>query len=122
MYLSLVEGMSFLTIRHGNIFPKKHPTTVEAVATLFMLGLFVLAIWAVARRRKAWVRWPLLAILVATVANELPTLVVSYRIDPPAAISDTVNYSMVAVALGCVFTPGARAWFRHRPIDPAVFD
>jgi di/tricarboxylate transporter len=88
-----------------------------------VVGLYVLVVWLVARRRQNWLRWVLLILLVVGVPFSLKGIYEGYRASPLIAITTTIQDLMQGLALYFVFTRDARPWFRKsREIDPKVFD
>jgi len=86
-------------------------------------GLYVLAIWSIARRRIGWVRWLFVGILILGLPRFVRMTNFYYYTDPIAAFEYVLHYLATAGAMLLVFTTEARAWFRNKPaIDPAVFD
>jgi hypothetical protein len=91
------------------------------VSAVLAFRWYVVAIWAVARRRKNWVRWLLLIMFV----SGLPWFfmdVSRYQTDPVVAAVRAVQATLNGLALCFVFSRDARPWFRKpEEIDPEVF-
>jgi len=126
MYLDLVGGFAFGTVHNHarrDALIAQHGLFFYALVLIVVCGLYVLAIWSIARRRKSWVRWVFVVTLIIGLPKAVPDMIQNYQTDPAAHIAEAVDYLILCLALCLVFTTEARAWFRGKPaINPAVFD
>jgi|SRR5215813_2504007 len=123
MYLSVISGTAFGAVHDSGPYLVKHSVASYAIILVILVGLYALAIWSIARRRKGWVRWLLVALFVFGLPKSVQHYTLVYRTDLAASIAYAINYLMMGLALYFTFTAEARDWFRKRQqIDPAVFD
>jgi hypothetical protein len=89
---------------------------------VFAFAVMVLLIWLVARRRKNWARWLMLAMFLAGTPSAVRITVQTFQIIPISAILYCVQWALEIVAFWLIFTGNAREWFRPSesiPPNPA---
>ena len=95
---------------------------VSYVYLTIFIALFVWMIWAIARRRKNWLRWTWAIFLIFGVFS-VPGYVRSFSTYPVYA---AIGFLWLATQLGgtaLLFTGDAVPWFRKGSVvDPATFD
>lgn len=91
---------------------------VAAVVALTLV-VTVALIFLISRRRSRIAKWALTALFALGLAAYLPLL--QDGIDSAATLVEVLLAIVQAVALGCLFTPSARAWFdAARDGTPAI--
>lgn len=95
------------TTRHLKISPVGFLLTLIAVFVLQMLW-----IWLVARKRQNWARWTSVVFLLIGIPQMIWGFDERYRIDHIAAIAFYSIDLLFFVAVGLLFLPDARIWFR----------
>ena len=80
----------------------------------FVLGLFCLLIWLIARRRKNWARWILLILWLAAAYPEIKDLVASTNPHHIVTILPVVRDLLQLAAVSLLFSPSSNSWFRPR--------
>jgi hypothetical protein len=125
MYLGVIIGIAGLllhpTAPTKRILAEDGVVGLVASSTL-AVGLYALAIWSIARRRKNWVRWGLLIALVLSLPWVVKHLVLDYQGDPVTVIKDAAQLLIHGLAFCFVFSADARPWFQKpKSIDPDIF-
>ena len=122
MYLSLIIGIAFGLVHLRQRFIAEHGVIAYVVGTAIVVGLYTLGIWSAARRRKNFVRWLLLALLILGLLMTLKNIVADYRTDPALVVEQAIQTLIQGLALCFVFSREARPWFQKQPaIDPDIF-
>ena len=122
MYLALIVGFvfNFLYMREG--FIAKHGVIGYVVDTAIAVGLYILAVWLVARRRKSFAKWLLLVWLGLGVLSTLAGIAMGTPAETATAVVHAIQGVTQALALWFVFSKEARPWFQKQPaIDPDIF-
>ena len=113
MYVGVLLSLAdiYVTSRHEQItFPSAEGWVAVGTGAI-LTALYVGLIWLVARRRKGWVRYVLVALLVLTVAAVLMSLSNDIRQQPVGFAVNVLDCLAEGVALYLVFTGNARPWF-----------
>ena len=76
-------------------------------------GLFVLVIWAIARRRKNWLRWTWVVLFVTSLPFDLPSTLRELHSHPVFVVISLTTYVLKATAFFLIFTGDAVPWYRN---------
>jgi hypothetical protein len=95
--------------RYFNEHPVGYP-----IGICFGLGLAVLVIWLIARRRKNWVRWTYAILTLASLPFAVLDVKVRFSANVAAAITYYAGYVILLVAVSLLFTREARDWFKPK--------
>lgn len=82
-----------------------------AGVALATLGIILLLIWLIARKRKNWARWVFAAMFVLGLWPTLQNLSVLLSANPPVALLSVAQIVIQMAALFFVFTGDAPPWF-----------
>jgi hypothetical protein len=86
-----------------------------------VIGLYILAIWSIARWRKNWVRWLAVIYFVISLPFTLRDAFINYRASPEGSIAVVIEDVLQGLAFCFVFSGDAQPWFREdNKIDPGV--
>lgn len=104
------------TIGTWNDVPIPFATWIAVVATVIVLGLNLLLVLLVSRRRSRIAKWILVILFILAV----PMTIWSWIEDPQLGwpLMDAVLLVMQGWGLALLFTPSARAWLKERPGGP----
>ena len=116
MYLSLGIGVLQGALEWSRI--GSHPARVTfALSETFNLVVFGLLIWLIARRRKGWVCWLMIAMFILGLPFSIPALWRSLQ-RPITGILSCSAWSAQIVALYLVLTGNSREWFIYKFVSP----
>lgn len=85
------------------------------IAAAVAYGMIALMIWAIARRRKNWLRWTWLVLFVVALPYNVPLWWPELRSHPVNGGLYFATLIVQAVAFYVIFTGDAAGWFRRAP-------
>jgi hypothetical protein len=84
------------------------------------LGLAVLFIWLIARKRKNWARWTYAILTVTSLPFSVLDVSARFDANAAAAMAYSAGYLILLVAVLLLFTREARNWFSSKSGASAV--
>jgi predicted membrane channel-forming protein YqfA (hemolysin III family) len=119
MYLSLGIGI-IVSVLEFSYFQSQANVGFILFIQAFVLALFVLFIWLIARRRANWARWTFLVIFLLGLIPYVPNAIELLQRNPVSGGLNLVQLVLQAVALYLVFTGNAANWFKKSPQPTAA--
>ena len=119
MYLSLGIGI-IVSVLQFSYFQSQANVGFILFIQAFVLALFVLFIWLIARRRANWARWTFLVIFLLGLIPYVPNAIELLQRNPVSGGLNLVQLVLQAVALYLVFTGNAVDWFKKSPQSTAA--
>lgn len=116
LFLGSMALTMIYTVATWNDTPIPFATWIAVVAVILSLGLNLLLILLVSRRRSRIAKW----ILVVFYVLSAPMIVWAWITDPGAGwpLMDAVLLVMQVGGLALLFTPSARAWLKEKEGGP----
>ncbi len=111
MYVAVAIGVAVAALDFGRVSAQVGSTVGTLVAQAFAIGLLVLFIWLVARRRQNWARWVFLVFFVIGLVFYVPALLDMFRASTLIGLLSAVQMVIQLVALYLIFTGNSREWF-----------
>ena len=81
------------------------------IVQLAVFAILILLIWLIARRRKNWARWVLLALFVFGLPGAWTNISSTFPAHAVVGVLMLVQAALQAIAIFFVFTGNARGWF-----------
>jgi hypothetical protein len=113
MYVGVLLGLAdiYLTARYEQMtFPSTEAWLTIGTGAI-LAAVYVWLIWLVARKRKGWVRYVLVALFVLGVVAVLMSLSTDVREHPLGLTVNVLSSLAEGIALYLAFTGNARPWF-----------
>jgi hypothetical protein len=85
---------------------------LELPVAVLGLGIFVLIVWAIARRRQNWLRWSMFLIFLLDLPKSIPNNLRMASSDPLNAWLNLLAIVVMCVAYFFIFTGDAVPWFQ----------
>jgi hypothetical protein len=119
MYLSLGIGVIVSVLQFSYLESQAGIGFILFVQA-FVLALFLLFIWLIARRRANWARWTFLVIFLLGLIPYMLNVVALLQRSPLSAGLNLIQLVLQALALYLIFTGNAVDWFKKSPTSIAA--
>ena len=111
MYLSLGIGIVFSALQFQRLVSQSSVALILTTQAA-VLGIMVLFIWLVARRRANWARWVLLVFFLLGLVPFIPYLSQTLQASPLSGSLSIAQLFAQGIALYLIFTGNAVEWFK----------
>jgi ABC-type dipeptide/oligopeptide/nickel transport system permease component len=111
-YLALAAGLLSIVFNPQRAaMIMRHGFGAGIISAAFGVGLAIVPIVLIARRRQNWMRWLVGCLFVVGLPSFVAGIVQIYKISPMAAALETLSAVLAGAALWFVFTGDAGEWF-----------